>query len=250
MILDAEREFWDAQAARAPLTTDTGELPALDQFGKHLLTAAGSLIGKEVLELGCGGGELTARLVDGGARVTAVDASAGQVASAGRLLARHRRGAEVRFLEAPAEETGLPSASFDVIVGKWILHHLDVRRAVPEVARLLKPGGRAVFYENQDRNPLLAVSRSRLAGRFGVVRMGTPTERPLGRRDIALLRRHFASVELHYPEFFAFTLLSSRVLRYRGYSALTGLDRLIWRRLPALRPLSWHVLLVCIRPRP
>lgn len=249
MILDAEREFWDDHASSGLGGAESAEVPALDRFGVHLLAAAGPLPGRDVLELGCGGGELTVRLVDLGARVTALDASSGQIDVARRLLARHRPDAEVKFVTAPAEETGMPSQRFDVIIGKWVLHHLDVPRAVPEIARLLKAGGRAVFYENQDRNPLLSVSRTHLAGRYGVLRMGTDTERPLARRDVATLRRHFGSVQLQYPEFHAFSLLSSRVLRHRGAAALAGLDRLIWRRLPALRPLSWHVLLACERPR-
>lgn len=254
MILDAERAFWDAKAEEAARPGPPGGpegAPPLDRFAGHLLAAAGPLSGLDVLELGCGDGEMTLRLAEGGAAsVTALDASSGQVERARGLVIAHGPGARVQFVTAPAEETGLPATSFDVIVGKWVPHHLDVPRAVPEVARLLRPDGRAVFYENQDRNPLLAWSRGHLAGRFRVARLGTATERPLGENDIALLRRHFTSVERRYPEFFFFTMLSSRALGYRGYRALAALDQLIWGRAPGLRPLSWHVLLVCRGPRP
>lgn len=52
------------------------------------------------------------------------------------------------FVAQPVKRTGLPSESFDVIVGRWILHHVDLGQAASELARLLAPGGRAVFLEN------------------------------------------------------------------------------------------------------
>jgi len=239
-MLDAEREFWDAHAAeqseRDPLASEPAEL---DRYSRHLLAAAGPLAGLSVLELGCGGGELTVGLIDAGASVTALDASHGQVELARRLVAHHRPDADVRFVATSAETTGLPDAAFDVICGKWVLHHLDIPR----------PNRRAVFYENHDRNPLLAVARRHACGRLGIKRMGTSTERPLGKRDIGLLRRHLGAVEKSYPEFLCFALISSRVLGYRGYRLLENVDRLIWERTPSLRPLSWHVVLTCSRPR-
>lgn len=251
MILDAEREFWDAHAAeRSGHVPERSESADLDRYSRHLLAAVGPLAGLRVLELGCGGGDLTVGLLDAGASVTALDASPGQVELARRLVAHHRPEADVRFVATSAEETGLPDAAFDVICGKWVLHHLDIPRAVPEIARLLRPNGRAVFYENHDRNPLLAFARRRACGRLGIKRMGTATERPLGKRDISLLRRHFGSVEQSYPEFLCFALLSSRALRYRGYRLLEDLDRLVWERAPSLRPMSWHIVLTCSRPRP
>ncbi len=41
------------------------------------------------------------------------------------------------------------------VLGKQILHHLDMTQAVPEIARVLRPGGRAVFLEPLIHNPLL-----------------------------------------------------------------------------------------------
>ncbi len=246
--LEAERQFWDRAALQPGDDVGDEALPAIDAMGRHLLDSALPVNGRDVLELGCGGGELTERLVQLGARVTALDVSPGQLAVAQRRVNAGTPGDKVRFIAAPAEETGLASAAFDVIVGKWILHHIDLDRAVPEIARLLRPGGRGVFYENHDRNPILALSRRHVAGRLGVRRFGTPTERPLSGSDMRRLRAHFGRVEKRYPEFFFLRLLSSRALGYRGYKLAERLDHAVWQRLPALRPLSWHVVVVARQP--
>jgi ubiquinone/menaquinone biosynthesis C-methylase UbiE len=226
---ERERAFYDAEAAaRRP-----GEP---DSYDAALLEALGPVAGLQVLELGCGAGDLSVQLLGRGARLTALDVSRAMLE-----LAR-RRAPEARFLAAPAEETGLPEESFDRVVGKWVLHHVDVEAAAREVRRVLRPGGRAVFFENQDRNPLLRAARRRLWGARGVNWVGTPDEHPLTRDDLHTLARTFDAVELSYPSFYLFEALS-RAMGHRFHAPLQRLDSLIWRRLPAARPWSWHVLI-------
>jgi SAM-dependent methyltransferase len=193
-----------------------------------------------VLELGCGAGDLSRELLRRGARLTGLDISPGMVE-----LARSRV-AGASFVVAPAEETGLPDASFDLVVGKWILHHVDVAAAAAETRRLLASGGRAVFFENQDRNPLLRLARSRLWGARRLHWVGTQDEHPLTRADFGVLGETFDSIELSYPSFYFFEALS-RALRHRLHRPLSRLDALVWRRLPAARRWSWHVLVSCRR---
>jgi hypothetical protein len=148
---------------------------------------------------------------------------------------------------APLEETGLEGGELDAVAGKWVLHHCDVPRASAELARIVKPGGRAVLYENQGRNPLLRLARRRLTGRGPVGSFGTPDERPLEVADFKLLAREFGSLSVEYPTMYLFELVSRQLLRYRGHTRLQALDAAVWRRAPSLRHLSYHVLLVADR---
>ena len=158
-------------------------------------------------------------------------------------LARSRAdGFEAKFLVAPAEETSLPDESFDLVVGKWVLHHVDVGAAAREVRRLLRPGGRAAFFENQDRNPLLRLARRRLWGARRLNWVGTQDEHPLTQTDLDVLAATFDSLELAYPSLYFFEALS-RALGHRFHRPLRALDALAWRQLPAARPWSWHVLI-------
>jgi SAM-dependent methyltransferase len=234
-----ERGFYDTQAA----SLRAGRLPprSPDEYERALLDALGPVAGLRVLEVGCGTGDIALELLARGAEVTALDLSPRMVELARARAARFRSDGAARFAAAPLEHTGLESGAFDRVVGKWILHHADVPAAARELARVLRPGGLAVFFENQDRNPLLRFARRRLLGVPGLLRVGTPDERPLGEDDLRALLDAFGDLELEYPSFYALEALS-RALGHRAHRPLRALDGLVWRRLPRLRPYSYHVL--------
>jgi SAM-dependent methyltransferase len=235
-----ERAFYDRKAAeRTP--AEPPRPP--DDYDRSLIAALQPLEGRRVLELGCGRGDLTLQLLDAGAEVTAVDVSPAMVD-----LARARAGG-ARFLVAPVEETGFGSDYFDRVTGKWILHHADVRAGGAEIRRVLRPGGQGVFFENQGVNPLLSFSRAHLVGRFGIPRFGTEDEHPLTRADYRLWSSMFARLELEYPDFHFFELLSRQLFfRHQRLRRTTRrFDRFLWERLPALRPYSFHVIVRMIR---
>ncbi len=100
----------------------------------------------EALEVGCGTGFFTLNLmlagVIGAASVT--DISPGMVEVAQRNAAA--LGLNVRGEVCDAERLPFDDASFDLVVGHAVLHHIpDVELALREVLRVLRPGGRFVF---------------------------------------------------------------------------------------------------------
>lgn len=246
-VLEREREFHDRLAA----TIDPDSLPVeLDAVDLDLLARVGDLAGQRVLELGCGTGNLTVEFARAGAEVTALDLSSGMVGIARARVERLVPDARCHYLVGPAESVEAPDASFDVIVGKWILHHTDLERLTPELHRLLAAGGRAVFIENSGLNPILRFSREHLAGRFGVPRYGTSDEHPLLEADFKTFERSFARVERHFDRFDFFVLFDRQVLRYR-WPALSrvcaGLDRFVERRMTFMRRFSFRVIVVLAR---
>jgi trans-aconitate methyltransferase len=93
--------------------------------------------GERILDLGCGDGQLTQRLVAIGASVTGVDNSAEMVAAA------RMRGVDAQ--EASAEALPYPPASFDAVFSNAALHWVrDQDAMMTEVHRVLKRGGRFV----------------------------------------------------------------------------------------------------------
>src|SRR3546814_11483257 len=65
----------------------------------------------------------------------------------GRERARQKGFTNVRLEAMNAEAMTFPDDSFDLVFGSGIIHHLDIDRAFGEIARVLRPGGRAVFIE-------------------------------------------------------------------------------------------------------
>jgi SAM-dependent methyltransferase len=136
-----------------------------------------------VLEVGCGPGELAARIKEElGADVAAIDISPRMVELA-RGRGVHARVGDVLDLPFAAGE-------FDCAVAAWMLYHVpDVDRALGELARVLRPGGRLVAVTNapdhlRELRELLGLPRERAAYPFS------------GANGGELLRRHFARVEV------------------------------------------------------
>lgn len=86
------------------------------------------------LDLGTGSGQAAVGLAERFAEVVALDPSAEQVARA----VPHPR---VRYGVAPAERTGLPAASVDLVTAAQAAHWFDAAAFAAEVRRVLRPGG-------------------------------------------------------------------------------------------------------------
>jgi 2-polyprenyl-3-methyl-5-hydroxy-6-metoxy-1,4-benzoquinol methylase len=189
----------------------------------YALALLGDVKGKVLLDCGCGPGHTSVMLAKRGAIVTAFDTADGQLDTARRLA--QANGVNVTFLCKPFEELDFPDESFDVVFGTFVLHHVDLPKASQQLARVLKPGGKAVFIENSALNPLLMAARSKVCGRLGVPQYSDDHEHPLTRRDIATLQSAFpGACTIHFPSFLFFRLLDFYVFKKR-WSWMTALLR-------------------------
>ncbi|HEX9775480.1 MAG TPA: methyltransferase domain-containing protein [Actinomycetota bacterium] len=239
--LAREQAFFDASSE----AQFEAEPPPPTEHMAFLLRRLGSATGLRILDCGCGAGDLANRIAPEAGHVVGFDLSPSSV----RLMRARAARAHIAppdGIVSVMERLPLDDGCFDAVVGASILHHVDVEAALREVKRLMKPGGRAIFIENQVTNPLLRLAREKLTGRFGVARLGTIDEHPLVARDYAAIRRLFSSVTLHYPDFRFFGLISRNVLRYRRALWLARffawLDRAIYRWAPPLRRFGYHVI--------
>lgn len=106
--------------------------------------------GNRVLELGCGRGSISAYFSEAGYDCTLLDLSPEAVQVAERVF--DRNGLKGTFVEGDATATGFPDASFDVVVSIGLLEHLeDLRGALAEQVRLLRPNGVLLAYVVPDR---------------------------------------------------------------------------------------------------
>jgi len=96
-----------------------------------------------VVDLGAGTGKLTAALIDRGREVVAVDPSPEML----RVL--RERLPDVTAHEGTGERLPLPDASAGVVLVAQAWHWMDADRAIPEVARVLRPGGRLGLVWNE-----------------------------------------------------------------------------------------------------
>ena len=139
----ANAEYTDAQARRKwaedEIAWGVWQKPERD------VHALPDVIGKDVLELGCGTAYFGAWLKRRGARrVVGVDVTPAQLETARRL--DEQLGLGLELVEANAEEGPLEDESFDLVLSEYGASiWCDPYRWIPEAARLLRPGGELVF---------------------------------------------------------------------------------------------------------
>jgi 2-polyprenyl-3-methyl-5-hydroxy-6-metoxy-1,4-benzoquinol methylase len=119
----------------------------LGKVAAAVLTAADVRPGDQVVDLGCGQGQISLPLAMQGAEVFAVDVSPAMVA---QLTIRARRDGVHGLAAAsiPIEELALAATSVDLVVSSYALHHVrdaDKARLIADVFGWLRPGGRLVL---------------------------------------------------------------------------------------------------------
>jgi ArsR family transcriptional regulator len=137
--------------------------------GFYLQALPGFLDGDWVVgDLGCGTGHVAESLAPFVARVIAVDGSDAMLAEARTRLAVH---GNVRVLHGDMETLPLDDQELDAAVVALVLHHVpDPGRALAEIARVIRPGGRILVVD------MLPHTREDLAGRMGHVWLGFAEE--------------------------------------------------------------------------
>lgn len=145
----ANRAHWDRDSDRYQAGHGDWIAANPDTWGAWAVPEADvrvlpDVAGKDVLEFGCGGAQWSIRLARRGARVTGLDLSGRQLAHAGRAVTA--AGVQVRLVHGSGERLPLASAAFDVVLSDHgAMSWGDPARTVPEVARVLRPGGVLVF---------------------------------------------------------------------------------------------------------
>jgi SAM-dependent methyltransferase len=148
-IRDVNTRYHDAAAATydAKWGIDFGPVGQAQVLGKVRKALGERPQGyRQALEIGAGTGYFTLNLLRAGVvhQATCTDLSEGMVA----MLAENatQLGLNVRTMRADAESLPFEGASFDLVLGHAVLHHLpDLSRAFTEFHRVLRPGGRIVF---------------------------------------------------------------------------------------------------------
>ena len=169
---------------------------AATAYAEHRPVYAGAAVGwalepvrdrhpLRVADIGAGTGKLTAMLVRLGAAVTAVEPDPQMLAELRRTLP------EVRSVPGSAEELPLADASVDAVLAGQAMHWFDLDRALPEIARVLAPGGVLAGLWNVDDDrvgwvaELSAISRRKSSPTLLRWRDGAGRGRPAALAEVA-----------------------------------------------------------------
>jgi SAM-dependent methyltransferase len=198
--LKKERQFHDIWAS----TIDVDGIKVRDYFeactapeNRFILKQLGDITGKKLLDLGCGAGENSVYFAKKGAHCVATDYSPGMVEVALKLA--ETNGVKIEGYTANAMELDFPDQTFDIVYASNLLHHLpEPKTAIREMQRVLKPGGKACFWDPLKHNPVINVYR-RMA-----TKVRTEDETPLDINIVKFINSIYSSVA--YDSFWLATL--------------------------------------------
>ena len=240
--IESEREFHNARFTEE-VRDAQGKYYASIKHGSLMFDrrVAELAKGADVLEYGCGSALQGIELARTARTMTGIDISDVAIADA-RALAEAQGVHNTHYQTMNAEEMTFSPNSFDLVFGRGIIHHLDLERCFASVHRVLKPGGRAVFWEPLGHNPVL--NRYRTA----TPEARTPDEHPLLKSDFHLAERYF---DVDTPRFYGLTTIASVPIRDTvvGDALLkvtAAVDSLLF--LSPIKWLAWYVRLELRKP--
>jgi SAM-dependent methyltransferase len=154
----------------------------------------GPVAGKRLFDMGCGMGEEACYFAYLGAQVDAWD-----VSPTGIELTRRRaafNGLQLNAQVGDVLNTGLAEGSFDIVHGFGILHHIGLEGGLREAHRLLRPGGKALFFEHMSGTGLVRRLRD-LYTHYIVDDQSTDYEQPLTWHECVEAGAQYENFQLH-----------------------------------------------------
>ncbi|MFO1247315.1 MAG: class I SAM-dependent methyltransferase [Alphaproteobacteria bacterium] len=203
--------------------------------------------GKVVLDYCCGNGEDGMLIAKAGAqKVIGIDISDVSIENSHNLAVANGVGDIVEHRVADAENTGFPDNTFDIITEYGCLHHLDLSRAIPELARVLKPDGKLIGDEALAHNIIIHTYRKLTPH----LRTEWEVDHILRRKDFKLMENYFGKVDLRF--YYLFSILAVPFRNTFFFKPLLWVLELldsIVLKIPGIRWQAWQVVLILSEPK-
>jgi ubiquinone/menaquinone biosynthesis C-methylase UbiE len=201
--------------------------------------------GKLALDYCCGLGGKAVQLAEHGATVHAIDLSPVELKTAQGRARDAGVADRITFQAMDAERTTFADGTFDLIVCSGVLHHLDLQRAYPELARILKADGEIICIEAMAHNPLIHWYRRRTPH----LRTAWEVEHILTVGDIDHARKFFGQVSSEFYHLATIAAIPFRKTRFFGpiLTALELVDSVLCR-LPGVRRMAWQSIFFLRKP--
>jgi SAM-dependent methyltransferase len=239
-IGDYYDRFWAPENAAAQEEHDFGGFQRDAELTLwRFIRQGGGLAGRWLLEIGPGRGRDTEAFARAGARVVVSDVSIRSVELARERLRRAGLGGRVEAVVADAARMPFRAGSFDASFSRFTIAHIPLQPLAAELARVLRPGGRALMVEPMRDNPFV-----RLYRRFAPTGCRETAPRYASLDELRRMAAHFPRGWRHRDLY----LLSIPALALRGtpaYRPVASLLQMLERPLtmwPPLRRFCWVVV--------
>jgi ubiquinone/menaquinone biosynthesis C-methylase UbiE len=193
-------------------------------------------LNKDVLECGCGIVEYSKKLAKKCNRYVAIDLSEKAIKYQKDENSKSEKNAEYYVMNI--ENLNFDDKSFDVIFGKSILHHTNLKKTFEEISRVLKSNGNAFFLEPIKYNPIVFIYRKLTP------QIRTKNEHPLTLKDIHLAKTYFHHVDIKYFNFFSYFSFLPYLSNERNAKLINHFDEKFLNFIPF--PILLATTTICI----
>jgi len=193
---------------------------------------------KIVLDYGCGTGSATQKIASlKPAKLFGIDISEVSINKA--IEKAQTSDLQINYSVDNCEETKFKAETFDLIFGSGILHHLNLKKSVSEINRVLKKNGEMVFLEPLGTNALINFYRKLTPKSRSV------DEHPFLKKDFDFIHSLFNQVTVKYYGFFTliFFLLYGNPKKSLMFKVISKLDNYFFR-IKYFKSLAWSVMIV------
>jgi ubiquinone/menaquinone biosynthesis C-methylase UbiE len=203
--------------------------------------------GKRVLDYCCGNGDFSLWIADTGAYVYGIDISPVSIQNASNKAIQRRLADRIKFQVMDAEAMEYEDNFFDLIVVNGVLHHLDLRKAYTELARIIKPEGMIITTEALRHNIFIHSYRKLTPH----LRTTWEVKHILGKKEVELAKNYFEKVEIN--KFFHLATIASVPFRNTSFfeplrRILLAIDEILLR-FPILKWQAWMVVFTLSHPK-
>lgn len=198
------------------------------------------------LDYCCGLGGMSLKLAEYGANVEAIDISDESVHTTAELLQSKGFGDRCNAQVMDGENLTFADNTFDVIICSGVLHHLDLKNAYPQLARVLKPTGKILCMEALGHNPLINTYRRMTPS----LRTAWEVDHIIRNRDLKFAEDFFGAVRCDYFHLCAIAAapLRSTPIFKPMLKTLDLVDNLILR-IPGVRQMAWQIVFELSQPK-
>jgi ubiquinone/menaquinone biosynthesis C-methylase UbiE len=204
--------------------------------------------GKIFVDYACGNGDSTIAAAKlGAALAIGIDISEVSVQNATEAAEKAGVGDRCIFFTGDCENTELPANSIDAILCSYMLHHLDLNYAYPEMQRILKPGGVVFAAEALDYNPVIRAYRKLTPE----MRTEWEKEHILSLKDVRLAKKWFNVGAIRYWHMAAITGAFFRRIPplFNVLMPVLNVVDDVLTRVPGVQLMSWQFSFELIKPR-
>lgn len=203
---------------------------------------------KKVLDYGCGNGIHSIFPAKNGAEVVGIDLSEESLKIARERVRREGPEGRITFFKMDCEKIDFPANVFDIVFNSGTFYTLDLKKAIPEIARVLKPDGILIGVETLGHNPITNLKRriNKLTGK----RTALAVSNILKLEDLDYIKECFNKSEFHFFHIiswmaFPFLNLSAGQFLLKSFEVL---DRILLR-LPFLKKYAFKAVFVFSQPK-